>query len=653
MIVDYRHYREVLSRIKRPMFAISNHSESNSSSQSLESYMSYGLGSGVNGKTVSQVPCSNMASRGSGLDACSNVGLMACSQCSLVKYCSGRCQRQHWSKHRLECEHPYLDPGWEPEWMAKNRQPSLSDSSFLPPSSSSEVYKNSGCPAYDCLQLEHNEGLDGLGKDSKICMTGEFNNTPSALQKVSDSLFPSISAAGDIRNLVETVNSLPSGFTGKLDILLNNSNTIVLNRMLVILCVLLTPGPSIEESAELAAHLMYSACLPETAASYMRYCVNIIYGDDLNDGEMSFQTALRTRGRGKLYSAQPAVSIKRPMEMFASTYGLAKALGSMKGVFHDPFYTDDRHKLLSTLKPAHRLALYHFWQTGILAPFSLDLKPFKSPNRLMFTPQGEWIGNISDVNPLHGWDVSAVRRTGIRTGIDPMGDILGCLFFHVKSELREFSMRVKELNINIHLLQYDSRLLSKGISIGVLPAFYDASFDRVDVGDMGDQIGVAESLADWGPLLNKKNDSSCLIMHSKKWHEESPASIARNNPRAVKILMERCKSVPSLKSQLKTFFKGPQSPSLVRLMASLDAFVDHERAFMEYLETQEAQSTGTSLGISLRHMNLVHPKRVGIPLHASSQKLPNLSKEEFYDLFTMGGADLTMRFAEFKCTTFP
>lgn len=150
------------------------------------------------------------------------------------------------------------------------------------------------------------------------------------------------------------------------------------------------------------------------------------------------------------------------------------------------------------------------------------------------------------MNPLCGWNVSAVRNTGLRYGIDPAGDILGCLFFHIRAELREFALRVKEFNIHIHLLQYDPRLLSKGISIGVLPAFSEASFDRVDIGDMPDTIGVAECLADWGTLLNKENKNSCVIMHSKRWHEHVPGAIARGNPRTLHTLMERCENIPSL-----------------------------------------------------------------------------------------------------------
>lgn len=180
--------------------------------------------------------------------------------------------------------------------------------------------------------------------------------------------------------MIEIVNNLPVGYTGRLDVLANSSNTIVLNRMLVILCALLTAGPSIDESAELATHLMYSASLPETAASYARYRSNFMYGV-VKDGDMAFQTALRTRGRGKLFSTQPAASIKKPVEMLRSSYPLTKAMKSMKHNFQDTFNLDDREKVLSSLQPSHRLALSRFWQTGILAPFSVDLSAFKSPNR--------------------------------------------------------------------------------------------------------------------------------------------------------------------------------------------------------------------------------------------------------------------------------
>ena len=77
---------------------------------------------------------------------------------------------------------------------------------------------------------------------------------------------------------------------------------------------------------------------------------------------------------------------------------------------------------------------------------------------LMFSAQWEWLGEgTSDMNPLYGWNVSAVCNTGIKYGLGPTRDILSCLFFHVKPELREFSLRVKELNIH---MSYNTILVS-------------------------------------------------------------------------------------------------------------------------------------------------------------------------------------------------
>lgn len=93
------------------------------------------------------------------------------------QYCSGRCQRRHWSRHRIDCEHPYMAEQWEPEWMAENRQPLLSNLRSLPSSLSTEVYRNIGLPAYDCLNLLDNEGTGDPARNIKICMTcKQLNN---------------------------------------------------------------------------------------------------------------------------------------------------------------------------------------------------------------------------------------------------------------------------------------------------------------------------------------------------------------------------------------------------------------------------------------------------------------------------------------------
>lgn len=126
-------------------------------------------------------------------------------------------------------------------------------------------------PAFDCIQLNFNEGLDAKDVNFRLC----FADSP------------------DILNLVQAAKNPPRHYRGKCDILLNYVDAIVTNRNLLIMYALLSPGPSIEEAAELATHLMYSSMLPATGAAYMRRCVRTTYGQGPKAGQLSFQICLK------------------------------------------------------------------------------------------------------------------------------------------------------------------------------------------------------------------------------------------------------------------------------------------------------------------------------------------------------------------------
>lgn len=173
------------------------------------------------------------------------------------------------------------------------------------------------------------------------------------------------------------MNGLPKDYRGRCEILLNDVDCTAVNRNLVVLFVLLSSGLSIEEAAELATHLMYSAALTEAGAAYVKRCTGYIYNSNRDDA--TSRRSLPTRGEGKIFPPQTAFG--RPTEMFRSTYDLATALRSMRSVVFDPARVDDRDRFLVGLKPAHRLALERVRQTGVLAPFSLNTSPFTQPNR--------------------------------------------------------------------------------------------------------------------------------------------------------------------------------------------------------------------------------------------------------------------------------
>ncbi|KAH6916344.1 hypothetical protein BKA70DRAFT_484614 [Coprinopsis sp. MPI-PUGE-AT-0042] len=339
------------------------------------------------------------------------VAQLSCSQCGLVKYCSGRCQRQHWARHRTECESKLSNTTWQPSWIVDGRRPSLRPDNVHISLTGGSLWNK--VPGFDVLNLKLSEGQSSsLYQDFKICL----------------------SSAGDLGNLIRTVNSLPRSYRGQCDILFNDPDAISANWNLLILYVLLTPGPPVDEVAELALHPMYSARLTSLASAYVRRCVSSIYGDLTKPAEMTFHRTFASRGKGKLHSTQSATSIKRLVEMFLSRFDLSKTLRRRGDMLMDPYTVDDRHKILASLEPAHRLAVMHFWKTGVLSPYSLDLTEFTEPNRALFTPQGSWLGKPDDIFPLQGWDMHEAQGDGQRNGLES-SDIFGCLFLstHEKS----------------------------------------------------------------------------------------------------------------------------------------------------------------------------------------------------------------------------
>jgi hypothetical protein len=123
---------------------------------------------------------------------------------------------------------------------------------------------------------------------------------------------------------------------------------------------------------------------------------------------------------------------------------------------------------------------------------------------------------MDSASPLAGWDLTSVFASGKRHGVD-RNDVYGCLFFHVRDELREFGRRVRDFNIDFHLTQLPASGLSRGIRMGVFPPFHLGCFDRVETSNMVDSFGVATVLSDWAPLMNRQNEYATLLMYFMNW----------------------------------------------------------------------------------------------------------------------------------------
>ncbi|KIL59815.1 hypothetical protein M378DRAFT_967615 [Amanita muscaria Koide BX008] len=186
--------------------------------------MAYGLGSGVNGITVSVLPCANATGRGHTLKLCPNAGLLTCSKCSSVKVTVLR-----------ELRYPVLTRPCSSNsmllftalfvrtyfLMVIGRCCTIESALGKKPVQIQLPTRHvlwSSSSAFDCIQLNFNEGLDAKDVNFRLC----FADSP------------------DILNLVQTVNNLPRHYRGKCDILLNYVDAIVTNRNLLILYALLS-----------------------------------------------------------------------------------------------------------------------------------------------------------------------------------------------------------------------------------------------------------------------------------------------------------------------------------------------------------------------------------------------------------------------------
>ncbi|KZP09098.1 hypothetical protein FIBSPDRAFT_900738 [Athelia psychrophila] len=358
----------------------------------------------------SRLLCANSGASTSA-PACTNTGTLACSKCMLVKYCGKACQLTHWSKHRRDCGHPQLKADWQPAWATENRQPAFINEgpqhvAFGRNANQNATYVWGNVTAIDCLNVARNEGSAARTADFKLCFA----------------------ASGDIRNMVQTINGLPSDYSGKCDILFNDKNPIVVN-------------------PDLAAHFMYSAALSPVASAHLDRCVFILYGQGIiQDGQTFAEGSLPTRGKLALHMKAMIEDTKDFLRMPLSAYTFEDAMKNMRSAMLHPSRADHRDRHLVSLTPGHRMAWTRHTQTGVLGPYSANTSHLTEPNRLLFASDGEWL-TLDSANPLEGWDISAVLASGKSHGINP-NDIYGCLFFHVKDEFEEFARRIERFDIH-------------------------------------------------------------------------------------------------------------------------------------------------------------------------------------------------------------
>ncbi|KAI4517237.1 hypothetical protein K525DRAFT_290018 [Schizophyllum commune Loenen D] len=554
------------------------------------------------------------------------------------KYCSRSCQVAHWPTHKVDCNNPYNKTTWQPGWLNDRRPPA-----WITAEPSQSLFGSTGqylwgnVPAIDCMRASAQGEAAVSHRDLNICFA----------------------ASGDIRNLVSTVNGLPDDYSGTCRILLNDSSPCVTTRNLLVLYALLRPGRPIEDAAESALHLWYSAILRPSDAAEMYLCAQHIYGAVQSQADkFELQSVYDLRGDGKLYAKQPLDDMFS-IRMLISTHGVEEALASMHDTMLHPSRIDYRDRFLASLQPAHRVAWARNKRIGVLASFADDTSAFTEPNRTMFSPDGQWM-TLDSADQLHGWPVPDVLSSGQRSGLPP-ADVYGSLCAHVRGQLIEFARRMERFRIDIHVSQADARDLAVDVGRNAYaPHFTSGCFDRIETSNVADYIGLARVIDDWGPLLSRENQDTSLLAYTMNWHVQQPdvpgfEHFMASSKGAKDVQFARtaramvCVSAAWKSLALTTLMSGgPILPELSLFMENMAAFCDTSAAFERWLDKQGAKQSLKKRGLRMRQENRIHPKRFGVSFDAGPNDVPDMTQDAFYKLYNLGGAYAPIRFLEFE-----
>ncbi|KAG6915707.1 hypothetical protein DXG01_010301 [Tephrocybe rancida] len=587
------------------------------------------VGSGPEGQPLSVLLCTNATKDAPRTFRCTKIGSLKCSQCHLVNYCSKDCQTQHWKAHRADCKGPVINTAWRPAWIKQKRRPTfmdMDDSSSTTPTFATfglpYAYLWGNLPAIDCLNLPENERTTATTRDFKICFA----------------------ASGDIRNLIRTITSLPAGYQGQCDILFNDLNPLVVGHNVVVLWALLNPTLTEDEAVELAIHLMYSSMLTPAMENFLLTSLDVVHG--LTDGR---STSIPVNGRGTLNVFLGPKYLDVTKEMLQAKYGQRIAKHAYKSVMWSPERQDYTDRFLNGLEAGHRLSFLHHRASGILAPFSLDVSGFTEPNRLLYTPKGEWLLR-DDATPLQGWDMSLVFAYGQRYGVD-RADAYGCLFFYLKNELSTFAKRLRGCRINITMTMADATALPKAIAAHTLPPFSPGCFDRIETSNLADYISAPSILRGWAPFLNRGNKCASILINFMNWQKRYPVMPDPHGRWHSKATAMNYMSIMGIdvEKMMTTEGSSSSSPGMIKLYSGMAAFSDDHDKFQSFLHDQNIEKIAGSCGLKLRNINRIHPKRAGAPLKSTRISIPSaLTKSEYYNTFWIGQSEPTTRFVEFE-----
>ncbi|PGH12477.1 hypothetical protein AJ79_04221 [Helicocarpus griseus UAMH5409] len=492
--------------------------------------------------------------------ACPEQGTKACAACHLVLYCSKECQSAYWPIHKLDCKSDLRKPKWRPSWMIEKRTPQfVSYDCEAQNESFYDGQKNmwGNVPALDLLRLKDNEGLG-------------------------------IFASVDLRDVIETIASLPDEYRGHIHFDINDSNETAVARNLMMLLLALC-----------MLHLWYSAFLPDELMESIRNTIFPAIQTALDSGT---EGGNWSKGNVTLRAELSTSDLNNILASLTETpASFADAVVQRKNVTFAESSKDFRDRAYVSFPQSRRLAQQKYWKEGLLLPFGASTKDFKNPNSTLFEDKSWVLREYAD--PFSGWNIKEV----LQPTYPAKEDVYGQLYLHVKQRLLKFCERLDTLRLSITLFRATSMFLPKAI----FEARKDIQlYDRIEVSNLADSRcwGPLNVLRIFGQLLKPKeeNPNATILMLFVNATKEGP------KPQGRDVILQ---SKPMRKArEVLSFDQGPNrdenydNPNFIRMMFASSLFIDRSTPFRRFVNSTSLEVIASRLGLEMKDKHTIVAK---------------------------------------------
>ena len=374
-------------------------------------------GSGLRMQPLDEIMCANSTPTiKNGVAVCEKRGTMVCSGCRLVKYCSQRCQKEHWPAHKVDCKSRYAKMAW------------LEGSKY-------------DTTAEDANAEQMPQIVDRRFNSKAI----QF---PSSAVSLPMPCSACLAESGDLSDIVHTILSVPDGYEGEVTLHLNHASP---NVAFCNLLSLLAMGTLGELSCNMLIQLWYSVAMTDQQMPKIsEMCTKL-----LKDSEGKVMKGPYCASLPKL----PQVTLTIDLESkhwfkmltenltWQSPRHIEKCMEDRRKYLFSPQGKRYAVEMLTALSPYQRVSWDNFAQLGMLLPLGAYNAHHNVQNPFLFDVNHCWRPE-SQLDPLQCWSRAEIIAAG-EACLVPSNDIYGALFFHIRCKLSECIWKLSKQRFHV------------------------------------------------------------------------------------------------------------------------------------------------------------------------------------------------------------